>query len=91
MLSHQEISDRFEIQDLLYRYSERIDRKEIDSLRDEVFTEDAFIDYSALGGSKGDLESTLKFLSKVMTPSMFPNTQHLVAQAHLQDPMTGSS
>jgi 3-phenylpropionate/cinnamic acid dioxygenase small subunit len=84
MLSHQEISDRFEIQDLLYRYSELIDGKKIDTLREDVFTEDAFIDYSALGGSKGDLESTLAFLNKVMTPSMFPNTQHLVANMQLR-------
>ena len=84
MLSHQEISDRFEIQDLLYRYSELIDGKEIDALREEVFTEDAFIDYSVFGGSKGDLDATLAFLNKVMTPSMFPNTQHLVANMQIR-------
>lgn len=84
MLSLQEISDRFEIQDLLYRYSDLIDRKEIATLGDEVFTEDAFIDYSALGGSKGDLPSTLDFLQKVMTDEMFPNTQHLVANMQLR-------
>ena len=39
MLSQQEISDRFEIQDLCYRYAELIDRKEFDALRDEVFEE----------------------------------------------------
>ena len=39
MLSLQEISDRMEIQDLVYRYSELIDRKQFDGLR-EVFTED---------------------------------------------------
>ncbi|MFP6664471.1 MAG: nuclear transport factor 2 family protein [Deltaproteobacteria bacterium] len=79
MLSQQEISDRFEIHDLLYRYADIIDHKEFAKLRDEVFTEDAFIDYSAFGGSTGDPETTIEFLAKVLTVQLFPTTQHLVA------------
>ena len=45
MLSLQEISDRLEIQDLVWRYSEIIDAKDFDKLREDVFTADAFIDY----------------------------------------------
>ena len=41
-LSLQEISDRLEIQDLIYNYSAIIDQKRFDDLR-EVFTEDAQI------------------------------------------------
>ena len=52
MLSLQEISDRLEIQDLAWRFSEIIDTKDFDKLRDDVFTPDAFIDYSAFGGSR---------------------------------------
>ena len=46
MLSHQELSDRLEIQDLVFHYADLIDRRSFDELR-EVFTEDAHIDYSA--------------------------------------------
>ena len=75
MLSLQEISDRLEIEDLVYRYAELIDAKDFDRLRDEVFCADAFVDYSVFGGSKGDLETTIAFLHKAM--KIFPNTQHL--------------
>ncbi len=82
MLSMQEISDRFELQDLVYRYSQIIDAKQFDSLRDDVFTKDAFIDYSAFGGSTGNLEETIEFLHKAM--AIFPNTQHLNANVQIQ-------
>ena len=82
MLSMQEMSDRFEIQDLIYRYSQIIDTKDFDKLRDEVFTPDAFIDYSVFGGSVGDLETTIAFLHKAF--EMFPNSQHLNANIQLE-------
>jgi len=82
MLSMQEISDRFELQDLVYRYSQIIDSKDFDLLREEVFTEDAFIDYSVFGGSVGNLEDTITFLHKAM--AIFPNTQHLNANIQIE-------
>ena len=82
MLSQQEISDRFELQDLIYRYSQIIDSKDFDALASDVFTPDAFIDYSAFGGSKGDLPTTIAFLKKAM--KQFPNTQHLNANIQLK-------
>ena len=82
MLSLQEISDRLEIQDLVWRYSEIIDAKDFDQLREEIFTPDAFIDYSAFGGSKGDLESTIEFLHGAM--KIFPNHQHLNANHQIK-------
>jgi hypothetical protein len=82
MLSLQEISDRLEIQDLVWRYSEIIDAKDFDKLREEVFTPDAFIDYSTFGGSKGDLESTIAFLHKAM--KIFPAHQHLNANIQIK-------
>ena len=89
MLSQQEISDRFEIQDLAYRYSDLIDRKEISRLRDEVFTEDAHIDYSAFGGSVGGLEETLAFLESALTDQLFPHYQHL--NANIQVDLEGDT
>ena len=75
-MSLQEISDRLEIQDLLVAYSHAIDTQDWDAL-DDVFTPDAFIDYSAFGGSAGDLPSTKKFLANAM-PN-FASFQHMVA------------
>jgi hypothetical protein len=80
-LSLQEISDRLEIQELLVRYSHCIDTQNIDGL-DQVFTSDAHIDYSALGGAVGDLESTKTFLRKSM--AMFKSTQHMISNIILE-------
>jgi hypothetical protein len=85
-LSLQEISDRLEIQDLLYRYAFLIDAKRFDELR-SVFHEDAHIDYSAFGGSVGDREQTIAFLKKAMV--LFPHTQHL--NANLQIAVAGDT
>ena len=76
MLSQQELSDRFEIQDLLYRYAELIDRKQFDGLRD-VFHEKSHIDYSAFGGSVGDREETIAFLKKAMKVAHFATDENL--------------
>jgi len=88
MLSQQEISDRFELQDLCYRYAQIIDSKDIDALR-EVFTEDAHIDYSVFGGSVGGLEETIDFLKKALTREVFPTHQHL--NANLQITVDGDT
>jgi hypothetical protein len=86
MLSQQELSDRFELQDLVYYYAHLIDTKSFDSLRD-VFTEDAHIDYSAFGGSVGNLEETIAYLKQAMVEGTFPNSQHL--NANLQFTING--
>jgi 3-phenylpropionate/cinnamic acid dioxygenase small subunit len=83
MLSQQEISDRFEIQDLIYRYAEIIDGRDFDALRSDVFTPDAHIDYSVFGGSVGNLEDTITFLKQALTPELFPSHQHLNANVQI--------
>jgi 3-phenylpropionate/cinnamic acid dioxygenase small subunit len=75
-LSIQEISDRLEIQDVLVGYSHAIDTRDWDAL-DEVFTEDAVVDYTATGGSRGDMATTKEFLVGALAG--FAVTQHLVA------------
>jgi len=75
-LTPHEISDRLEIQDLLVDYSHAVDSRNWDAL-DDVFTPDAFIDYSAFGGSSGDLATTKEFLASAL--AAFPGFQHLVA------------
>ena len=86
-LTQQEISDRFEIQDLVYRYSEIIDGKTFDDLRD-VFTPDAHIDYSAFNGSVGNLEETITFLKNSIQDA-FPNSQPL--NSNIQIRVNGDS
>ena len=73
-LSLQEISDRLEIQDLVYRYADIIDAQRFDELR-TVFTDDAHIDYAETGGAVGSVEEIIAFLKKAL--AVFPNTQHL--------------
>lgn len=82
MLSQQEMSDRWEIQDLVFHYAHLIDTKDFDRLRD-VFTGDAHIDYSAFGGSVGDLEQTIAYLKDAVADSVFPNSQHLNANVQV--------
>lgn len=83
MLSQQELSDRFEIQDLVFHYADLIDRKQFQALRDSVFTPDAYIDYSAFGGSVGSLDDTVTFLEAALTNTQFPATQHLNANVQI--------
>jgi 3-phenylpropionate/cinnamic acid dioxygenase small subunit len=89
VLPQEEISDRFEIQDLLFHYADLIDRKQFEELRRSVFTEDAQIDYSAFGGVVGNLEDTITFLENSVTDALFPNTQHF--NANIQIRLEGDS
>jgi 3-phenylpropionate/cinnamic acid dioxygenase small subunit len=81
MLSLQEISDRFEIQDLVYHYADAIDQKRFDDLQ-EIFSDDARIDYSAVGGPAGDKESIIAFLKKALPA--FKCYQHLNANVQIK-------
>lgn len=80
MLTLQEISDRLEIQDLITRYVYAIDERDYETL-DNVFTPDAVIDYTELGGSKGTREETKQFLGQSMPG--FPAFQHLSVNTKL--------
>jgi len=77
----QEISDRMEIQELMVRYAHCIDTRNFAGL-DQVFTDDAYIDYRALGGAAGSLAQTQEFLGKAMP--MFKSFQHLVANTWIE-------
>jgi hypothetical protein len=79
-LSLQEISDRLELQELAVRYSTSVDRKDW-ALYESLFTPDAVIDYTAMGGVRGGPHEVAQWLAKVM-PN-FPVYQHLVANHEL--------
>jgi hypothetical protein len=75
MLSHAEISDRLEIQQLITDYSTAIDTRRFDDL-DAVFTPDAYIDYTALGGIEGSFPEVKAWLAEVL-PN-FPMYAHML-------------
>lgn len=75
MLSLEEISDRFEIQQLMVDYSSAIDRKQFDDL-DKVFTADAYIDYRVTGGIDGRYPEVKAWLKDVL-PN-FPAYYHML-------------
>ncbi|MBA6412347.1 nuclear transport factor 2 family protein [Parahaliea sp. F7430] len=82
MLSQQEMSDRWELQDLCFYYAHLIDTKNFDDLRN-VFTEDAHIDYSVYGGDVGNREEIIAYLKKAVADDIFPNSQHLNANVQI--------
>lgn len=75
MLSLAEISDRMEIQQLLVDYSTAIDNRRFDDL-DRVFTPDAYIDYTAMGGIEGSFPDVKAWLADVL-PN-FPAYYHML-------------
>jgi SnoaL-like domain len=81
MLSMQEISDRLEIQELLIRYSHAVDTHDWD-LFETVFTDDAVIDYTEMGGPRGNVKETRAFLESAMP--MFSSTQHMLGNTVLE-------
>jgi hypothetical protein len=75
MLSQQELSDRFEIQDLLARYSQLLDRFAFDEM-DALFTDDAIVDYSQTGAVNGSWAEQKAFIAGAFKG--FKGTQHLL-------------
>ena len=75
MLSLAEVSDRFEIQQLLIDYSTAIDQRRFDDL-DRVFTPNAYIDYRATGGTDGHYPEVKAWLAEVL-PN-FPAYSHML-------------
>lgn len=68
--------DRLEIQNILTRYCTAIDSKRYEML-DEVFTPEAFIDYTSAGGAKGQFPEIREWLESTLV--LFPVTQHVVS------------
>ncbi|MPS67326.1 MAG: nuclear transport factor 2 family protein [Novosphingobium sp.] len=66
-LSIQEMSDRFELQDLIVGYCYAVDSRDWDAL-DEFFTQDALIDYSEMVGVRGGLTEIKQFLEAGLSP-----------------------
>ena len=79
-MSLQEISDRLEIQELIARYSVALDTRDYDGL-DDLFTDDAVLDYTATGAIRGGLAEMKQFIADAF--AMFDGTQHLTTSTTL--------
>ena len=79
--SLQAIADRLDIEEVLTRYAWAIDTKQFDGL-DDVFTPDAFVDYTSAGGIKGSYPEIKQWLATVLPH--FPAYQHLVTNKHIE-------
>lgn len=71
----QELSDQAELKRLVVTYSYAIDEREFEKL-DQVFTPDARIDYTAMGGIAGDYATVKAWLGPAL--SHFPGFMHFI-------------
>lgn len=76
-----EVSDRLQIQQLLVDYATAIDTRQFDDL-DEVFTNDAYIDYRAMGGIDGDYPDVKAWLAQVLPA--FPMYAHMLGNISIR-------
>jgi len=79
-LSAGEVADRLEIQHLIGRYADLIDGQSFDEL-DELFTDDARIDFTTFGGPNGSLGEIKEFLAASLP--FFARTQHMMGLPHI--------
>ena len=70
-----ELSDRWDLQDLVTRYATCIDARDFDGL-DRVFTPDARVSYEASGGPADDYPAVRTWLAEMLP--IFASTQHLM-------------
>ena len=74
MLTLEQVSDRLELQQLVTDYAYAIDERDWPRL-DHIFTPDAQIDYTAMGGIKGDFATVRAWLPEAL--KHFPAYMHL--------------
>ena len=80
-MDSQTLSDRMEIVDLLTRYATAVDRRDWDLYR-SVFTPDARIDYTSVGGTAGPVGEVCDWLAETLV--MFESTQHMIANVEVE-------
>ncbi|MCP3985123.1 MAG: nuclear transport factor 2 family protein [bacterium] len=80
-MTHEQLLDRLEIEDLLTRYATGVDRQDW-NLWESCFTEDAVIDYTAFGGIRGGLKEIRGWLEKTMP--IFSMCQHMILNKEIE-------
>ena len=76
-----DVMTRHEIEEVLIRYTRAIDTGEWDRL-DEVFTEDAAIDYTQSGGMEGSFAEVKPWLAENLP--IFPKRMHTLGQVEIR-------
>ncbi len=79
----QELSDRMEIRDLVTAYTRAVDTRDWDAL-DEVFTSDAVLDYSSVGGPVDSLVVVKPWVERGLRG--FDRYQHVIGQVAIELP-----
>ena len=79
----QELSDRMEIRDLVTAYTRAVDTRDWDAL-DEVFTSDAVLDYSSVGGPVDSLDVVKPWIEQGLRG--FDRYQHVIGQIAIELP-----
>ncbi len=77
----QNLIDQNEIERLLTRYTQMVDRRDWDRMH-EVFAPGATLDYSSSGGQSGDYESTLGWLARALEP--WPLNLHVIGNFDIE-------
>ena len=75
------LQDRIEIEDLLHRYAEMVDRREWSQM-DRIFALEATLDYTSTGGQKGPFRETLAWLDRAL--ESWPINLHVVSNAIIE-------
>ena len=75
-----EISDRMELEKLVTDYATAVDSKNFNEFNN-LFTKNAHIDYTAVGGIAGNLQEIITYLETAL--NHFPNYQHLISNISL--------
>ena len=79
----QELSDRMEIRDLVTAYTRAVDSRDWDAL-DQVFTSDAVLDYSSVGGPVDSLDVVKPWIEQGLRG--FDRYQHVIGQVAIELP-----
>ncbi len=77
----QTLMDRAEITDLLTCYARAIDRHDWDLLR-SLFTDDAHLDYTRVGGMAGNVAEVVDSIAQAMV--VFEATQHQISNIDIE-------
>jgi hypothetical protein len=79
MLSQQQISDRLEIQEIVTGYGFAVDNQDWE-LWDQIFTEDAVIDYTDVSDHRDGREATKQWLMMMPRPGTY---YHLIVPSRI--------
>src|ERR1700748_3428993 len=75
-LTHEQISDRVEIEDILARYCYAVDDRDWDAYRN-LFTEDAVLDDRVTGGIQSGVEDHVLYMKKALAKIQL--SQHAIS------------